>query len=99
MHKGLLKTDEETKIRVADYSGGDLNRDSWGVRVYDWHSSILYFDSFDKYRNRRSPKTEWITLRVQVRMEGLRRTSDHLYQFRFGKELGFEVEECERPKD
>ena len=89
LFRRTLKADEENTIRVANYSGGELNPDSWGVRVYG-DSGSVYFHGTHRYSDRYT-KTEWITLRLRVRMEGLRRSSDYRYKFRFGNELGFEV--------
>ena len=89
LFRRTLKADEEQTIRVSNYTGGELNPGSWGVRVYGQSGSV-YFHGTHSYSDK-TTKTEWITLILRVRMEGLRRSTDHRYKFRFGNELGFEV--------
>ena len=56
-----VKTEEEVKILVADYTGDDFNSGSWGMRVYDhMHIPVL----FEK------GKTDWIQIKVRVARGG-----------------------------
>ena len=67
--KEKVKTEEEVKILVADYTGNDFDAGTWGMRIYDhMHIPVLF----------KKGKTDWIKLKVRVAREGLRKRSDAL---------------------
>ena len=81
-----VKTEEEVKILVADYTGDDFYSGSWGMRVYDhMHIPVL----FEK------GKTDWIQIKVRVARGGLRKRSEHFYQFRAKEPGKHEIEKKE----